>query len=226
MANSDYRYVTINEYKANYYYGSLTDDDIAKYISISEKIIDEYVGWQNKFFPSKVYGKAESGTTTTLKDSTLSNFVDKFFNRCWVRILEGKNAGEERYITDWNGATHTLSVDVPFTSAIDNTSIYLIEQRSKFPRDVDFISKDGIYYTYIPVNIKIATCIQTEWIIKKGKDFILEGGDRFISENIGDYSYSKTLPTRGGIENMDALVCPQAKPFLRFFSRKTGRIVV
>lgn len=225
MANSDYRYITVDEYKANYYYGSLTDDEIASYISIAEKLIDKYVGWQNKFFPDRAYGKAESGTTTTLTDTNLNNYPDNYFNRCWVKILEGTNAGEERFITDWDGATSTLTIDVAFSNAIDNTSVYIIEQKSKFPRNVDFIDKDGVYYKYIPTDIKIAVSLQTEWIIKKGKDFLRDGGDRFISEKIGDYSYTK-IAKQGGISSLDALICPEAKPYLYPFRHRTGRLKI
>ena len=74
---------------------------------------------------ARATGTADSGTTTTLVDDVLSD-TDDYYNGWILRIVDGTNAGEERTVTDYDGATHTVTVDSAFSSAIDNTSKYVL----------------------------------------------------------------------------------------------------
>jgi len=356
--NSDYRYITLNEFKTNYDYGDLTEDKIIKYISKAEKLIDLYVGPQIKFLDCEIQGVATSGSKTTLIDTNLTNYVDKYFTYCYLIIVDdigvpvisainfagedgvglsnswlidisgvinedllntgsitvsedctlqsktvdgvdvsswcnpvslvegenitegiktllgfdeditfdvlhaqdidedgylivivelkdasdnktnvtikikidaeaspmvtGKAIGEERFIIDFDSETSKITVDIAFSEAIDNSSIYRIIQKSQFPRAIDYVNFNNSYYKYIPSDIKISTCLQTEWMIKKGLDFIREGGDKFISETMGAYSYQKAKP----VNEIEALICPEAKHYLKRFKNRLGKIVI
>jgi len=220
--NSDYRYITLNEFKTNYDYGDLTEDKIIKYISKAEKLIDLYVGPQIKFLDCEIQGVATSGSKTTLIDTNLTNYVDKYFTYCYLIIVDGKAIGEERFIIDFDSETSKITVDIAFSEAIDNSSIYRIIQKSQFPRAIDYVNFNNSYYKYIPSDIKISTCLQAEWMIKKGLDFIREGGDKFISETMGAYSYQKAKP----VNEIEALICPEAKHYLKRFKNRLGKIVI
>ncbi|MFQ6097363.1 MAG: FecR domain-containing protein [Armatimonadota bacterium] len=68
-------------------------------------------------------GTADSGTTTTLTDDALTE-PDGYWNGAICRILAGTNEGEERNVIAFDAATRTITVDVAFPQAIDNTSEY------------------------------------------------------------------------------------------------------
>jgi hypothetical protein len=68
-------------------------------------------------------GTADSGTTTTLTDDALTE-PDGYWNGATLLILAGTNEGEQRTVVTFSGATHTVTVDVAFPQAIDNTSQY------------------------------------------------------------------------------------------------------
>jgi len=68
-------------------------------------------------------GTADSGTTTTLVDSILTQ-VDDYWNNHQIHITGGTNAGRSRVVTDFVASSDTITVSPAFPSAIDNTSIY------------------------------------------------------------------------------------------------------
>ena len=74
---------------------------------------------------NEVSGTADSGTTTTIVDSILTE-ANGYWNNAIVMVTAGTNAGEVRTVSDFVSATHTLTVGVAFTNAIDGTSIYSI----------------------------------------------------------------------------------------------------
>lgn len=71
----------------------------------------------------QVEGTADSGTTTTMVDSARTE-GDDFWNGGYLAITEGTNYGEVRQVTDFDAASDTTTVGVPFTLAIDSTSLY------------------------------------------------------------------------------------------------------
>ena len=74
-----------------------------------------------------VLGTADSGTSTTLVDTSLLKAND-YYNHAGYRcyIYDGTNEGEEREVSDWTLATpaHTLTLDPAYTAEIDSTSKY------------------------------------------------------------------------------------------------------
>jgi len=70
-----------------------------------------------------VTGTATSGTTTTLVDAALTQASD-FWNGAKITITSGTNAGESRFVSDFDNASSTLTFSEAFTAAIDNTSVY------------------------------------------------------------------------------------------------------
>ena len=68
-------------------------------------------------------GTADSGTTTTLTDDALTE-PDGYWNGATLLILAGTNEGEQRSVVGFSGATDTVTADVAFPQAIDNTSQY------------------------------------------------------------------------------------------------------
>ncbi|MHA1329999.1 MAG: tail fiber domain-containing protein, partial [Candidatus Hodarchaeales archaeon] len=71
-------------------------------------------------------GTADSGSTTTLTDSALTE-SDDFWNGYQLKITSGDNIGLERIITDFNATTDTLSFDaLPYPiSAGDHYDLFL-----------------------------------------------------------------------------------------------------
>ena len=73
-------------------------------------------------------GTADSGSTTTLVDSALTQ-VDDYWNGGVLAITGGTNSGEVRLISDFDAATDTVTVSVAFTNPIDATSVYAIYEQ-------------------------------------------------------------------------------------------------
>jgi hypothetical protein len=71
-------------------------------------------------------GTADSGTTTTLTDTTLSLTDSSGYVNSLLIISSGTNAGHVRRITSFNPATDTITVSPAFPSAIDATSVFAI----------------------------------------------------------------------------------------------------
>lgn len=80
-----------------------------------------------ELYIAAVSGTADSGTTTTLVDSNLTEYDDDAFNDMILCIIAGTNKGQSRRISDFDGSTGTITVSTAFTKAIDNTSEYIIK---------------------------------------------------------------------------------------------------
>ena len=77
-------------------------------------------------FSDQVDSTADSGTTTTIVDATLSTATDDIYNGALLYIYEGTNVGEVRTVSDFDHGTDTLTVAPAFPSAIDTTSKYIM----------------------------------------------------------------------------------------------------
>lgn len=80
-----------------------------------------------ELYIAAVSGTADSGTTTTLVDSELTEYDDDAFNNMVLSIIAGTNKGQSRQITDFVKSTGTIHTTVAFTQSIDNTSEYIIK---------------------------------------------------------------------------------------------------
>jgi len=202
---------------------SITDDDEAlERMELAEEIIDKYVGFQNSYQRYEVTGQATDGTTTTLIDtsgnSLLGSNIDGRYVRSVLHIISGNNEGEERLITAHDTSSEEVTVHKAFTSAIDSTSVYRIYQLAKFPRAKDVKIVDNVIYKYIPEPVKRATLAQVEYMVEMGDDFFISGADK-DGENIDGYSYN--IPT-----NVDRLVAPKAREYLRGIMNRKGNLIV
>lgn len=215
-------YITKQEVE-NYCDIAITDNDEAiERMELAEEIIDKYVGFQNAFQRYEITGTATGGTTTTLVDDSgntlLGGSIDDRYTYCILHIIGGTNAGEERVITAQDSDTKTVTVQKAFTNEIDATSVYRIYQLSKFPRTQDAKLIDGIYYKYVPEQVKKACLAQIEYMIEMGDDFFVSGIDK-KTENIDGYGYS--IP-----DSVRRAISPKAREYLKGFTNRKGKLIV
>jgi hypothetical protein len=202
---------------------AITDDaEAIERMELAEEIIDKYVGFQNAFQRYEITGTATGGSTTTLVDSSgdtlLGGSIDDRYTYCVLHIIGGTNVGEERVITSQDSDTKTVTVQKAFTSAIDSTSVYRIYQLAKFPRSQDAKLIDGVYYKYIPEQVKKATLAQVEYMIEMGDDFFVSGIDK-TNENIDGYNYQ--IP-----QDVRRAVAPKAREYLKGFTCRVGKLII
>jgi type II secretory pathway pseudopilin PulG len=196
-------------------------------ISQAEEMIDQYVGAQQRFYPYTLNGKAVSGGASTITLSTLhqNTMQIDYLKWCEIEIIGGTGAGQRRKIT---GQTYAgvITVDSPWSTAPDSTSVYKIYQLGKFPRPKDvFFDGDTTpnqYYKSIPENVKRAVAAQVEFIIEMGSRFFSSDQIEKQSESIGDYSYTNAANYQG----VSRLIAPKAKMLLRGIRNITGEIVL
>lgn len=206
-------------------FANITINDTAEaddQISQAEELVDAFIRRSDKFIRTEITGKATSGNSekTSLIDTSGDShltFDDGYFNGCEIEIIGGTNAGERRRISSYTRSTQTIVVDSPFTSQIDDTSVYVIRQLGLFPRIKDVWHSDNTYYKRIPEAIKRAVAAQVEFIIEKGESYF-KGGAEFKSESIDDYSYTRD----DGAQGSAALIAPKARQFLRGFISRIG----
>lgn len=175
---------------------TITDEqDAIKKLNIAEQIIDDYVKFQDRSIKYDITGIATGGTTTTLIDTNTDSHLiqndDGFLAYMTLQIVSGTNAGESRIVYSSEKTTGTITVTVPFSEAVDSTSVYLLKQVGKFPRVNDYHFSDSLqtYYKYIIPEVKSAVAYQYEYISEQGESFFTGAGDIFESESIGNYSY-------------------------------------
>ena len=196
-------------------------------ISQAEELVDAYVGFIKKDFPTSLFGKATAGgsTTITMQTDHQNVFQIDQLKGLEIEIVGGTGAGQRRKITA-NTYAGVLTTET-FTTAPDSTSMYHIYQLGKFPRpsDVfyDTINSPSTYYKTIPEQVKRATAAQVEFMIKMGTAYFASDKATMDSESIGDYSYSKSA---GGGGSLETLIAPKAKVLLRGIVNRTGTMIV
>lgn len=196
-------------------------------ISMAEEMIDDYVGYQQKFFDWELYGvvsAASAQNKLTLDTNHKSSYpYADYFKGMHVEIIGGVSSGDLRKITasDEDGE---LTVESNFTTTLDTTSAYKIYQIGKFPRLSDVFINTRVnptaYYKAIPEPIRRAVAAQVEYRVNMGDAFFATDGQE-VSERIGDYAY--TSSSKGGIAR---LIAPKARHLLRGILNRTGEIVL
>lgn len=199
-------------------------------INEAEEIIDEYVGYIEKFLRYEIKGLAAAGGSSSLTLQTdQQNIMQKNYLRgCWVEIIGGTGEGQRRKISAQTLAG-VLTVETAFTTSPDNTSYYRIWQLGKFPRHCD-VQFDGVntpnqYFKFIPEKVRRATAAQVEFMINMGEKFFGSDSPDMNSENIGDYSYSKGGNSSSNKTGVARLIAPKAKLLLRGILVRTGSII-
>ena len=166
-------------------------------LDLAEEMIDKYVGFQDRFYKSKLEGMmsaVSSSTVFTLEDIHQNANSADYYKDCEVEIIGGTGAGKRSRVTSCTRAG-VVTVDPAFGTTPNTTSIYRIYQLAKFPRQKD-VFHDGrhatpTYYKAIPEAVKRAVCAQYEYIIKMGQDFFRTESGSYQSESIGNYSYTR-----------------------------------
>lgn len=222
--------------------GYLTQTELAQYadititdpteaddqISQAEELIDTYVGYQNKFMPYVIEGKASVGgvDTLTLRSDDTAGYEQDYFKGCEIEIIGGTGIGSRTIIT-----ASTAEGVLTFSGiTTDTTSFYRIYQLGKFPRvqDVSFdsYSGDDRYYKQIPEAIKRATAAQVEYVINMGDSFFASDESNKQSERIGDYSYSNGNGGSNSTSGVMKLIAPKARMLLRGIVNRKGVFLV
>lgn len=224
MATSRRNYLTIAELEQ---FADITVLDTAEaldQISMAEELIDAYVGPQQSFLQEAIYGKAQSGTTTSfvLDSVHQNNYNTDYLVGCIVEFIGGTGAGQRVRITA-NNATGTVTTET--MTAPNSTSAYKIYQLGKFPRYGDswYNSNETPpkYYKAIIEAVKRATAAQVEYVIQMGGSFFGSDDSNKASETIGDYSYTNIE----GSGTVDRLIAPKAKSLLRGIKNRLGQII-
>ena len=65
-----------------------------------------------------------SGTSTTVVDTNLKNYVNDSFASWWLRATSGTNDGEERRVKSLVQSTGTLTVETAFTASTDTSHTF------------------------------------------------------------------------------------------------------
>lgn len=194
-------------------------------ISQAEELIDEYVGYQEKFLSNEFRGIVAGGGTSsfTLDPSHQNNMQADFLKGCWVEIIGGIGAGQRGKITAQTFAG-VVTMETAFSTGLTTTSYYRIWQLGKFPRacDVDYDSTHtNKHYKSIPEKVRRATAAQVQFVVEMGPAFFGSDKSDMESESIGDYSYSKGQ----GASGISKLIAPKARILLRGIMNRTGSIV-
>lgn len=199
-------------------------------ISQAEEIIDSYVGFQEKFLPYVIQGRAASGTTTTLtlETSHQNIYEADYFKWCQIEVIGGTGEHQRQTITTSTKAG-VITVQNTWDTTPTSTSFYKIYQLGKFPRcerygDVVYYSTATpyTYYKSIPEAVKRAVAAQVEFMIAQGADYFKTNKGKYTSESIDDYSYSKD---GGSGAFVDTLIAPKAKDYLQGIRNRTGRLI-
>jgi hypothetical protein len=102
-----------------------------------------------------VTGTADSGSGSTLVDSTLTA-ADDTYNGWYLRIVGGSGVGESAVITDFDQGTNTLSFTaLNNAGTVDNTSVYRLTNK-EYILDFQELAGDGlratVFRAYTPYN--------------------------------------------------------------------------
>lgn len=197
-------------------------------ISEAEEIIDDYVGFQDKFMQIEFRGLISTGgaNNVRLDPRNQSNLQADFLKGCWIEVTGGTGAGQRKKITAQTLAGY-ITLESDFGTALDTTSYYRIWQLGKFPRTQD-VEYDGLYtnkhYKNIPEAVRRATAAQVEYMSVMGDNFFASDKPDMEGESIGDYSYTKR-GTGGSTTGASKLIAPKARVLLRGIANRTGAIL-
>lgn len=212
-------------------YANITVTDTAEaddQIFQAEELIDAFVGFQDKFFESKLRGRASAGasSTITLESNHQNQYDVNFFKGMMVEILDGTGAGQRRKI-DSSTKAGVITVEDAWVTNPSTNSYYQIEQVGKFPRkkDVDThtVAGTSTYIKDIPNAITRAVASQVEFFIKQGVDYFTTDQSNKQSESIGDYSYS--MSDSSNMSQLSRLIAPKAKLLLRGYINRKGKLI-
>ncbi len=88
-------------------------------------------------------GTAQAGGASTITLAAAASAVNDFYNAQTINIIAGKGIGESKTISDYVGSTKVLTVDSPWLTQPDSTSIYEIRSTTHVTYNVNL--SDQIY---------------------------------------------------------------------------------
>jgi flagellin-like hook-associated protein FlgL len=97
---------------------------------------------QPLYVNSKYIGTAESGSTTTLELPQEASVIEDAYKGMRVIIRSGSGARQEGIVESYSADNHTVTFQTPLTTAIDNTSEFIIVSDKK-NRFLDDLASDG-----------------------------------------------------------------------------------
>lgn len=216
--------------RRNYIETSEVTDATEAQVALAEALIDDYVGYQDKFIKTDISGTVTASLTGKVVDANSNSplyVTDGTYDRCVIEIIGGSGAGQSRVLIGSDRDDRSVSFEgSAFNPALDDTSVYRIYQLAKFPRRKDSRTPSGsnTFYKFIPEEVREAVRAEVQFIIEMGDAYFTGEDSEMDGERIMGYSYS-----RGGNAGQSALVkfiSPQARVLLRGFKNRTGRIVV
>lgn len=207
------------------------DPDADTQISRAEEMIDQYVGFQQKFLENEprveISDISDDGKTLydTVGGSQLFQ-TDDYYKYCEIEILGGAGVGQHGFIISSNRNDKSITVRDAFSTPLDDTSIGVIRQVAKFPaRRNAFTNRIGtLWVKEYPSQLKDAVCAQVQFMQAKGIEYFSTDGPDMDQETIGNYSYSKgrTISPTAFI----SLIAPSARQLLQGIMNRTGVIEV
>ena len=132
-------------------------------------------------------GTADSGTTTTLVDSPLTQ-VNDWWNGYVLSVTGGTNVGYSRSVSDFVLSTKTITVAHAFPVAIDATSVYAL---GRIPAGVA-LAANRLAAVYLrsrtsPGNQNILSESQGDYSVTYGSTLSLDFIDREAALYLADY---------------------------------------
>lgn len=76
-------------------------------------------------------GTAQAGAASTITLAAGASAVDDAYNDAYVTIIGATGKGQVRQITDYVGASKVATVDTPWVTNPDATSVYILEPGSR-----------------------------------------------------------------------------------------------
>lgn len=98
-------------------------------------------------FVQEVAGQADSGTNLVITTNDLGAYANDYFNGFLITITGGTNDGETRLVKDFRqlGATQEIEVDEAFTSPVDATTEFEIDEPVAPPTITDKIEIKTVF---------------------------------------------------------------------------------
>ena len=87
---------------------------------------------------------ATGGTSTTLIDTALSTSSNDVWNGALLYIYDGPGKGDVRIVSDYVGASDTLSVEEPFSDTPTTDTKYILLGEAGAAGDVIFVGATGV----------------------------------------------------------------------------------
>lgn len=97
------------------------------------RVVDSGVGYPNHL--TGVVSTADVVDPTHLRLKVGASGVNGMYNQCIIRMTSGPAVGEYRFVTAYNGATRTITINEAFSTGLLETNTYQINPRVRVSSD-------------------------------------------------------------------------------------------